>query len=538
MMGGVTLSEPAGARDLRISDRRLREDRSRDRWLDPLLLGFVAAAVSALGSWIPSKWNDEAATQTAASRTLPQLWTMIHTIDAVHAAYYAFMHFWIEAFGTSNLALRTPSILAVGLACAGVVVLGKRIGSRRIAVCAAIVFMILPRVTWMGIEARSSAVTAAASVWLTIVLLAAIEERTSARRTRWWMLYLIVGAAGIVINLYLVLVIIAHGITLLLSRRRLSQPRRLLARWGIASGIAAVLASPLIFLSIAQDHQLPFGPLTVVGVVNKLWLEQYFVGATPTYFRSVPIPPTYLWSYAAIVLASIGWALIVAPIVFRRLRPTLRDGDTIELVRLTAPWIFLPIIVLIGYSLVAHPIYTARYLAFTTPAAALLIGASIAALRVRWQRFAALAAIAAIALPIYVSQRGPTAKNDTDWQQAAAIIQRHAKPGEDVYFGREHSRVSIGRGTIAQAYPASVADLHDITLRRTGAQRGTLWNSHWPLTHAHTELATAKVLWAVLEHYGRPSPAWSVRKKALESGGLHLARIWRGPTTDVLLFTR
>jgi len=203
-----------------------------------------------------------------------------------------------------------------------------------------------------------------------------------------------------------------------------------------------------------------------------------------------------------------------------------------------APWIFLPIVVLIGYSLVAHPIYTARYLAFTTPAAALLIGASVSALRVRWQRVAALATIAVIALPIYVSQRGPTAKNDTDWQQAAAIIQQRAKPGQDIYFGREHARGGIGHGTIAQVYPAVISSLHDITLRRTGAERGTLWNSHWPLTHARAELATTRVLWAVLEHYGRPSPSWSVREKALESGGLHLTRIWRGPTTDVLLFTR
>ena len=164
---------------------------SRSSWLDPLLLGVLAAAVSSLGSWIPSKWNDEAATQTAAARTLPQLWQMNYKhVDAVHGTYYAFMHFWIIAFGTSNFALRAPSLIAVGLTCAGVVILGKRLGSRRIALCFAVVFMMLPRVTWMGIEARSYALTALVAVWLTILLVRIADRQHNAGGpfTQCWLL--------------------------------------------------------------------------------------------------------------------------------------------------------------------------------------------------------------------------------------------------------------------------------------------------------------------------------------------------------------
>ena len=48
-------------------------------------------------------------------------------------------------------------------AAAGVVVFTKQFSSRTIAVCAGVVFAILPRVTWAGVEARSYAFTAAAA---------------------------------------------------------------------------------------------------------------------------------------------------------------------------------------------------------------------------------------------------------------------------------------------------------------------------------------------------------------------------------------
>jgi mannosyltransferase len=506
----------------------------RSAWLDPLLLGALAALISSIGSWIPSKWNDEAATQAAASRTLGQLWQMMHTIDAVHGTYYAFMHFWIAAFGTSNFAMRAPSIIAVGLACAGVVVLGKRLGSRRIAIYSAIAFMILPRVTWMAIEARSYAFTALAAVWLTVVLLRAIDRR----RNRWWALYAVLAGVSVMLNVYLALLVLAHGVALLISRRRHAEPRRLMVTWGLSAVLAAVIAAPIVALVLRQTSQLPFGPLTLSGVANTLFLGQYFVGATPTFGRGVPVPPTSLWSTAAIVLACCGWALMLGAVLWHRIRPKRAKNQTIGLLALTVPWVVLPILAIIGFSLVVTPIYTARYFSFTTPAVALLMGTSLAAFATQWKRILATAVLIVIALPIFISQRGPTSKNDADWQQAAAVIQAHAKPGQDIYFGPARTGVTVSISKIRYAYPAALADLHDITLKHTGAQNGTLWDSQWPLTHARSVLRATPQLWVVLEHAGTLSPATTKQENYIEHQGLHLARSWRGPSTDVLLFTR
>jgi mannosyltransferase len=507
---------------------------SRSRWLDPLALGVLAAMVSSIGSWIPSKWNDEAATQTAATRTLPQLWQMMHHVDAVHGTYYAFMHFWIIAFGTSNFALRAPSMIAVGAACAGVVVLGQRLGTRRIAVCSAIVFMVLPRVTWMGIEARSYALTALVAAWLTVVLVRIVDRR----RGRWWVLYAVLAGVGVMLNVYIALLVVAHGVALLLSRRRVEEPVRLFVWWAISAVAAAILASPVVWIVVGETGQLPFGPLTLPSVANTLFIQQYFTGATPTLGRSVPVPPQTLWGAAAILLAICGWVLIIAPVALRRIRATLGKNRSLGLLAVTVPWIAVPFILLIAFSLVVTPIYTARYFSFTTPAVALLMGTSIAALARQWKRVVAIALLVLVTLPIFLSQRGPTSKNDTDWQQAASVIQSHAKPGQDIYYGPIRTGSSLSTSKVRDAYPAVLDQLHDITQKTTGVQTNTLWDSQWPLTHARTILSTTPLLWVVIEHYGVPSPSSTTQEKYIEANGLHVKRAWRGPSTDVLLYVR
>ena len=503
-------------------------------WVDPLWLGALAALVSAIGSWIPSKWNDEAATQTAALRTLPHLWQMMQNIDAVHGTYYFLMHFWILAFGTSNFALRAPSMIAVGLACAGVVVLGRKLAGRRLAICSGLVFLLLPRVTWMGMEARSAALTAVVAVWMTILLLRAIERRTIG----WWAFYAGLAGVGVLINLYVALLVVAHGVSLAIARKRLPHARRLFFAWGLSAVTGAALSFPVDRLSLTQSGQLPFGPLTLTGTLNTLLFEQYFSGATPTVGRGVPVPPTSLWAVAVILVAILGWLLIAAPVIWRRFRPLSSRPSPLGALGILVPWVVVPTALVLVYSLVVHPMYSGRYFAFTTPAVALLMGATISGLRVPWMRVATIGALTLLVLPVYLSQRGPTAKNGTDWEQAAAIIQARAIPGQDIYYGpaRDGSQVSMHK--ISQAYPAVLSSLHDISLKESPIQGAMLWGTDWPLTHARAVLRSTPILWAVMEHPGVPSPASTKQERYIERQGLHLVHIWRGSETDVLEFSR
>ena len=87
---------------------------------------------------------------------------MVGNIDAVHGLYYLLMHGWFAVFPATEFASRLSSALAAGVAAAGVVVLGRQMSSRAVAVTAGVVFAILPRVTWAGMETRSYALSMAA----------------------------------------------------------------------------------------------------------------------------------------------------------------------------------------------------------------------------------------------------------------------------------------------------------------------------------------------------------------------------------------
>src|ERR1700755_1323607 len=93
------------------------------RLADPLGVAMLAIVVSAAGAARPSLWFDEAATISASTRSVPELWGLLHNIDAVHGLYYLVMHGWLAIFPATEFWTRLSSCLVVGIAAAGVVVL-------------------------------------------------------------------------------------------------------------------------------------------------------------------------------------------------------------------------------------------------------------------------------------------------------------------------------------------------------------------------------------------------------------------------------
>src|SRR6516164_10937510 len=94
-------------------------------WAAPLV---VTAALGLFEIGGPQLWRDELASWSAASRTLPQLWAMVHNIDAVLGIYYLGLHLWMAVFGQSATAMRLPSVLAMAAAAAVVALSGRRLG--------------------------------------------------------------------------------------------------------------------------------------------------------------------------------------------------------------------------------------------------------------------------------------------------------------------------------------------------------------------------------------------------------------------------
>jgi mannosyltransferase len=412
------------------------------------LFGALAVVMSAAGSWIPSLWADEVTSAMSAQRTLPSLLLMLQHVDAVHGTYYAGLHVWGSVFGFSPFSIRFPSALAVGFATAAVVLLADRLRSRRVAIIAGVVCAILPRVTYMGEEARSYAFSAAIVAWLTLILVVALERGRSSRRL--WIAYGALLAVGICTFLYVALFVLVHAVVVLASRA----PRRTVRAWAIASGCGAAAAIPVIVFALLEHGQVAY-----LGNTEQL--------APDTLFSS-------LW-FGQWTFAVIAWALIVVAVVFevRRARIRRADGGDLllgdhgrpSLALVSLLWLLAPTLVLMGMHSVV-PDFTARYVSFCAPAAAILIACGLDDLlrARRWVGVVAGVLVVALIAPVYVSQRTPYAKNDADLAEISAAVGSAAHAGDAVVFD-VYTRPSRRPRLAMYGYPAGFAGVNDVLLR-------------------------------------------------------------------------
>jgi mannosyltransferase len=436
-------------------------------WTIAALFGVLATVLCAEGSWIPSLWGDEATTLLSAKRSIGSLFEMLQHVDAVHGLYYLFMHGWIRLAGESAFALRLPSAIAVGAAVAAVTLLAGRRGGPRAAVVAGVVACVLPRLTYAGEEARSYAFTAAAAAWLTLLLLWLVDgggrRLTPAARRGVWLLYGVGMAVTSYLFLYFASLLLAHGAILLASRAS----RTTLRAWAITAGCIVVSLTPLAAIAYLERSQISY--LSATPDDPSIWYYFLWFGA--------PWVAVAAWALIAFGLwpAWRSWRL-------RAAHPQPVPGPRAISARLVgAAWLFLPTGALLLVNLV-FPMYTGRYSTFAAPAAALLVTEGIMVLGRRLgsdpRRTVAVTAGGAIAFavlcaPVYVLQRGPYAKNDSDWAEISASMAANAGPGDAVVFD-EAAKPSQRPRLAMRTYPAGFRGLKDVTLR-TAYYRNDWW---------------------------------------------------------------
>lgn len=451
----------------------------RPRWtgklLDPIAMAVLATGISAAAANRPSLWFDEGATISAsASRSLSQLWQLLGRIDAVHGLYYLLMHGWFAIFPPTEFWSRLPSAIAVGAAAAGVVVFTRRFTPRGTAVCAGILFAILPRVTWAGIEARPYALEAAAAVWLTVLFVRAVH-----RNRRWlWLVYWLALMLAILLSVNLALLVLVYAAML----RVLPRERSAVSWWLATSAVALATMTPFIVFAHQEVWQ--------VGWISTLRRNLFLDVVHRQYFdHSVPF-------------AILSGATIVAAIAVRRAGRQLPAGDLRPLLVSCVAWIVVPTAVILIYSAIFEPIYYPRYLILTAPAMAIVLAVCIVTLvRRPWAIGGALILFAVAALPNYlVTQRGPYAKEGWDYSQVADVVAGHATPGDCLLVDNTVRWLPGPIRALLAARPASFAPLADIERGAYGPDHGTLWNGH-------------VAVWLVLPRLDKCSTVWTISSR-------------------------
>jgi mannosyltransferase len=434
----------------------------------------------------PSFWRDEGATLSAVHRSLPELLRMLGRVDVVHGAYYLLMWAVVRVAGSSELAVRFPSALAMAVTAGMVTALGRRLVSLPAGLAAGLIFAALPSVTSFGQNAREYAMVAMLATIASYLLVRAMAAGPRCRR--WLMAYGVALAALGLGNLFALLLIPAHALTLAIAARRdLPVPswRRLIRGWLAAAAAASVLVSPVAVIGWEQRAQIN-------------WIKPPNMRMVASLEQVLGSPPVV--SAVLVIVAAAAAVSVIGG------RARLSADWPPRLTALCLPWLLLPPVVLLTASLL-HPFYTVRYVVFCTPAAALLAGAGVAALgaaaaraargKLTWPGLAGwstgvvvLALIGQVALPEHAALR-QAGSHGPNLRRLSVVLSRHTHPGDAVYFFTRNSRAFF------YAYPAGYRRLRDISPARTAVASGTLFGTDAGVPLIRRRLQTVTSLWVI-----------------------------------------
>ena len=144
-----------------------------------LVVGIVVASGIALVLGLirlgtPSLWFDEAFTSDAVHRS-PEWWV---DNDQYHVLYDSIARAWTSLAGTSELALRLPSVFGAMAACALLVVLARKVFDGWVALVSGILLATSPFLVKWSQQARGYTLLLAVSLVATLALLRALERGT------------------------------------------------------------------------------------------------------------------------------------------------------------------------------------------------------------------------------------------------------------------------------------------------------------------------------------------------------------------------
>jgi mannosyltransferase len=480
-------------------------------WYLPAAL--AAAVMAVLGVWglarDSSMGNDEVATRWAALLSLHQLAHLLRHVDAVHGLYYLLMHGWM-AVGTSPAVMRIPSVIAMVVAVALVVIIGRRLtGSAWAGLFAGLIVALTPTISYYAQTARSYALVFACVAGSTLALLHALAAEARAREagTREagaaedeagrarpavsrYLVYAVLLIVGGYLNELSLLVVAAHAVTVLLAR----YGRRVITTWAAVAAISVIVVLPLAALSAREDGAVAWIPQPGLSDLRTLF-HDYF-GATTA---------------VAMLLLCCAVAAVLPPLHRGRRAPgpVWWSQGGVSLPSVAAPLLVVPGALLILESLVARPLYVDRYVLYGEAGAALLAGAG--ALRIgRWlagvtdRRMllwvpGVVVCAAALVLQLAPQQRVRTPQSRLfDFGGPSRYLAAHARPGDGVlFFSNFYRKARLG-------YPADYRNVTDFAMAQSPASVGNFQGRDKPVAAVQSLMTGYQRIWVVgrspLEH--------------------------------------
>jgi mannosyltransferase len=182
-------------------------------------------------------------------------------------------------------------------------------------------------------------------------------------------------------------------------------------------------------------------------------------------------------------------------------------------------------LLLVSYTLT--PLYANRYLLYTAPGMALLLGGALASLRPQWKRITVGVLLCALCFPGLLASRFPYAHDGTDWKTAAEILKARAASGDVILFFPDVGNTADPRRAL-DGYPDLLGDLDDAGLSRTAEQRNSLEGTGVSPKDWKQRIPAGARLWLLARRTTTRAEYRQITRQ-----GFRLQKIWAGPSTVV-----
>lgn len=480
-----------------------------------LLPPLAALGLSMWNIATPSYWRDEAATMAAVKRPFGDMLSMLGNVDAVHGAYYVMMWPLAHMFGTGESVMRLPSALAAAVTAAFVAATGRRLVSPWAGLAAGLLFAVLPVASRYGQEARSYAMVMAVATIASYLLVRVFSAEPDGRR-RWLAGYGASIAALGFMNIFGLLLLPAHAVTVALKFRRLrgsQDARRLTVGWLVAAVAGVVICSPVLLLGWQQRGQ-------VAWIANN---------------KTSGLSTLATLSGSALVTVVVAALIAIALVLSSEAGSARRVAWRWPLADLSLPWMLVPPGLLIGASVIS-PIYTARYVLICIPAAALLGGMAIVALG-RIAGPVGLALVLLAGVTTQVAQRQLNGHGD-NVRALDRVVAAHARRGDVVLYTNPNAE------SFSAAYSFGLGKLPDVAIKQAADKSGTLAGTSVDQSTLRARLSRASRVWVVEINRCLSEPQM-LSLSAVPQGGpvlvglpLHFVKIWHVRGDWLLLYKR
>ncbi len=299
-----------------------------------------------------SLWRDEAFSILVAQKPIAFI---LRNLTFEPPVYYLLLHYWIKAFGTSEIAVRSLSLVGFALATTVVIIWSEKLFKKHwLSWVTPLLFFTNPMLIYYAFEIRTYG-------WYTLFAVLALFAYQQNR----WRLFVLVTILGFYTHTYFLFLFVAIGLHwLVVHRRKLLKPRLLIREPMVASSLLVVTAMLPWILRIIQAS----------GTLKQSWYFPVNVNLVKSVLGNMYLgyegTPWYLWGFTATL------SLVLVALFFLAVfKEATRARNTIFLFAA-----LVPLTIVIGVSFI-KPLFVNRYLIGVTVAEVFLVALAIEAVK-------------------------------------------------------------------------------------------------------------------------------------------------------------